>query len=285
MKDSQLHTRVKHVTNASIKEERGVSPNLVIKKEPVSDLPVDVIPNTTVTMFRTVTENGQEIIELLDSDNDSDSEMVSEDKGMSSDTMVGDFDFKMDSDDDNEEPHQEKSNNTDLGSSLSDSDCDPDLPDLDEASSNWLDDGISSTVKQGPIKITRQCTVNAVEYISDLPSYWPVPRNKRAYVVDLSDPKFNIYDKNGRLMTVDALIKNAVSAHFWIHSHCISSTGCLLLGAGLMDGLHWQWPQGFSPKNSLIGFWTRGRQRNPLSKKPSHMYRLFSLRVYQSCFG
>jgi hypothetical protein len=135
MKDSQLHTRVKHVTNASIKEERGVSPNLVIKKEPVSDLPVDVISNTTVTLFRTVTENGQEIIELLDSDNDSDSEMVSEDKGMSSDTMVGDFDFKMDSDDDNEEPHQEKSNNTDLGSSLSDSDCDPDLPDLDEASS------------------------------------------------------------------------------------------------------------------------------------------------------
>jgi hypothetical protein len=213
MKHLQLHTCVKHVTNASIKEERGLSPNLVIKKEPVSDL--DVIPTGSINtaLFRTVTENGQEIIELLDSDD----EMVladrdtseSEDKGISSDTMVGDFGLKMDSDasDDNdsesEEPHQDN-HDTD---SLSDSGRNSDLPDFDEAPSNWLDDSISSTVKQGPIKITRQCTVDAVEYISDLPSYWPVPRNKRAYVVDLSDPKFNVYDKNGRLMTVDALIK------------------------------------------------------------------------------
>jgi len=64
--------------------------------------------------------------------------------------------------------------------------------------------------------------VDAVEYISDLPSYWPVPRNtKRAYVVDLSDPKYNVYDKNGRLMTVDALIKNAVSrGAYFLYSPC-----------------------------------------------------------------
>ena len=98
---------------------------------------------------------------------------------------------------------------------LSDSgrDCDN-----SEAPSDWLDDNISSTVKQGPIKITRQCTADATEYISELPSYWPVPPNPRAYVVDLSDPKFDVYDKNGRLMTVDALIKNAVSSHL-LHSH------------------------------------------------------------------
>ena len=99
---------------------------------------------------------------------------TSEDKGMSSDTMVGDFDAEMDSDD---EPHlfhnQEKSDRlTDTDSSASDSD---DNSDCDKASSNWLDDTISSTVKQGLIKITRQCKVNAVEYISDLPSYWSVP--------------------------------------------------------------------------------------------------------------
>jgi hypothetical protein len=140
---------------------------------------------------------------------------ASEDKGMSSDTMVGDFDIEMDSDDD-EDPHlfhdQEKSN-----SSASDSDDDSDFD--QPISSNWLDDFISSTVKQGPIKITRQCKVDAVEYLSDLPSYWPVPRNKRAYVVDLSDPKFNVYDKNGKLMTVDALIKNAVRTNFFIPHH------------------------------------------------------------------
>ena len=102
-------------------------------------------------------------------------------------------------------------------SSASDSN---DNPDLDHPiSSNWLEDSISSTVKQGPIKITRQCTVDTMEYLSDLPSYWPVPWNKRAYVVDLSDPKFNVYDKNRRLMTVDALIKNAVRTNFWIPCH------------------------------------------------------------------
>ena len=99
---------------------------------------------------------------------------ASEDKGMSSDTMVGDFDAEMDSDDELHLFHnQEKSDRlTDIDSIASDSNDDPDC---DEASSNWLDDTISSTVKQGPIKITRQCKVDAVEYISDLPSYWPVP--------------------------------------------------------------------------------------------------------------
>ena len=143
---------------------------------------------------------------------DSDDEMgLAEDKGMSSDTMVGDFDLKMDSDDDSDDSDdREKSVYT---SSDSRRDCDD-----SEAPSNWLNDNISSTVKEGPIKIMRQCTVDAVEYISELPSYWPVPRNPRAYVLDLSDPKFDIYDKSGRLMTVDALIKNAVSSPF-LHSH------------------------------------------------------------------
>ena len=156
-----------------------------------------MIPSTMAneavkSLFRTVTENGQEIIELLDSNSETDS---SEDKEISSDTLVqvGDFDIEMDSDDNDKGPHlfhdhQEKS---DLGSS-SDSDS---VSDCDEpASSNWLDNNILLTVKQGPIKIMRQCTVDAMEYISELPSYWPMPKNKRAYIVDLSNPKFNVYD-------------------------------------------------------------------------------------------
>ena len=216
------YARDKHVTDASkaIKKERADSPNLVIKQEPVSDVIVK-------SLFRTVTENGHETIELLDSDDEMELTEVDtfEDKGMSSDgvTMVGDFDIEMDSDGDNEEPHlfhgsdREKS---DTASSDSETDCD----NL-EASTNWLDENITSTVKQGPIKITRQCTVDAVEYISDLPSYWPVPRNKRAYVVDLSDTKFEVYDKNNRLLTVDALIKNAVS----ISISCILTMSSIIL--------------------------------------------------------
>jgi hypothetical protein len=205
--------RVKHVPNASVAiKERALSPDLVIKQEPGI---VTTNATNSESLFRNLTENISEVIELLDSDHEMEPVDASEDKGMSSDTMVGDFDIEMDSDDD-EDPHlfhdQEKSN-----SSASDSDDDSDFD--QPISSNWLDDSISSTVKQGPIKITRQCKVDAVEYLSDLPSYWPVPRNKRAYVVDLSDPKFNVYDKNGKLMTVDALIKNAVRTNFFIPHH------------------------------------------------------------------
>ena len=57
----QEDARVKHVTNTSIKEERAVSPDLVLKQEPVSDL--DMMVNMAAkSLFRTVTENGQEII-------------------------------------------------------------------------------------------------------------------------------------------------------------------------------------------------------------------------------
>jgi hypothetical protein len=141
MKHLQESARVKYVTtstNASIKEERAVSPNLVIKQEPVSG-DSDVIPiNTAVKslpVFRTVTENGQEIIELLDSDNEMEladtGTSDSEDKGMSSDTMVGpgprDFDIELEMDSD-DEPHagdQAKSNKTDSDLGL-DSDNDSD---------------------------------------------------------------------------------------------------------------------------------------------------------------
>jgi hypothetical protein len=179
----------------------------------VSDV-IPIINTAEKSLFRTVTENGQEIIELLDSDNEIEADRdlqvsAGEDNGMSSDTLVqagdSDSDIEMDSDDNEDlEPHlfhndREKS---DLGSSESSSDSDSDFDYNRPASSIWLDDNISSTVQQGPIKITRQCTVDTIEYMSDLPSYWPVPQNKRAYVVDLSDPKFNVYDKKGKLMTV-----------------------------------------------------------------------------------
>ena len=112
----------------------------------------NVIVNTFVkSLFQTVTENGHEIIELLDSDDEMElaEADTSEDKGMSSDgvTMVGDFDVEMDSDSDDEEPHffhgsdQETSDTASLDSEI---DCD----DL-EASANWLNENITSTVMQG----------------------------------------------------------------------------------------------------------------------------------------
>lgn len=166
---------IKHIPNMSVAiKEHALPPDLVIKQEPVSDGIVATNTINSESLFQNLTENVPEVIELLDSDHKMELVDVSEDKGMSSDTMVGDLDIEMDSDDD-EDLHlfhdQEKSN-----SSASDSDDDSDFD--QPISSNWLDDSILLTVKQGPIKITRQCKVDAVEYLSDLPSYWPIPQNK-----------------------------------------------------------------------------------------------------------
>ena len=77
-------------------------------------------------------------------------------------------------------------------------------------STTWLDKDISSMVKCGPFQVTQQCTVDYIEYLSALPTYWPVPQDKWAYLIDLSDPKYNIKNKNGKLLSVDVLIKNSV---------------------------------------------------------------------------
>ncbi len=75
----------------------------------------------------------------------------------------------------------------------------------------WLDSDIKSDVCAEPTKITRELSVLRVEYLSALPSYWPVPREATAFVVDLHDPRYDLYDKNGQRLSPDALIKNKVS--------------------------------------------------------------------------
>ena len=54
----------------------------------------------------------------------------------------------------------------------------------------WLDEGLISKVSNKPCKVTRQKSVERVEYLKDIPSYWPIQEDFVAYVLDLSDPKF-----------------------------------------------------------------------------------------------
>ncbi|KAF7371564.1 hypothetical protein MVEN_00011700 [Mycena venus] len=49
-------------------------------------------------------------------------------------------------------------------------------------------------------------SVEQIEYLSELPTLWPVPRVRTAFVLDLSDPKFNILDENGSFIPVDVLV-------------------------------------------------------------------------------
>ncbi|KAJ7271831.1 hypothetical protein C8J57DRAFT_1507735 [Mycena rebaudengoi] len=77
----------------------------------------------------------------------------------------------------------------------------PDLIGIETISATvWHDTDIISMAIHGPAKINRQTKVERVEYLTGLPSYWPVPRIPTAYVVDLRDPKFDYYDGDGEVL-------------------------------------------------------------------------------------
>jgi hypothetical protein len=216
MQDASItHKRVKKersssITHKHVKEERSLSPEVAIKK---------ASSTAAASMFRSVIEDGQEVLELVSSDDEQDIEFpvrININDGISSDTLVGDQDFAFD-----DEVEIGKLTffhslqivqlfYTDQDMDDFHSDDDPTASEQVTLPSVWLDKEVSSTVKYGYVQVTRECAVDCIEYVSGLPSYWPVPRDSRAYIVDLSDPKYDLKDKDGNRMTVDALIKDSV---------------------------------------------------------------------------
>ncbi|KAJ7219626.1 hypothetical protein C8J57DRAFT_1537166 [Mycena rebaudengoi] len=67
---------------------------------------------------------------------------------------------------------------------------------------------ISSSILLGSFIITRDVTVQRLEFLTEIPSIFAIHRNRNAFVLDLQDNKFEITDKNKNWYTVDALIKN-----------------------------------------------------------------------------
>ncbi|KAJ7440577.1 hypothetical protein FB451DRAFT_1299915 [Mycena latifolia] len=97
---------------------------------------------------------------------------------------------------------------TDLDSYSSSDESDA-PPALQKSDTVWLDEGISSRVRVGEFRVTKNLTVDRVEYVSGgLPSIYPISEARTAIVIDVDDPKFAITDDNGKLYSVDALIKN-----------------------------------------------------------------------------
>ncbi|KAJ7448021.1 hypothetical protein FB451DRAFT_1289595 [Mycena latifolia] len=97
---------------------------------------------------------------------------------------------------------------TDLDSYSSSDESDA-PPALQKSDTVWLDEGISSRVRVGEFRVTKNLTVDHVEYVSGgLPSIYPISEARAAIVIDVDDPKFAITDDNGKLYSVDALIKN-----------------------------------------------------------------------------
>jgi len=174
---------VHHVRPTPIKDEpEPVSPSFSTKVELDNTMvEIDGAPPSTKT--RTLQEKGKEVLEILSSDDEID-------MGDSSDWQTefsqgeGDIDdIDMESDDEFVEP---KTSETD-----------------------WQDPKVTSKLIAGWTRVTRQMKVEHVEYLTEIPSLWPVPRQAVAYVVDLCDTKFDVF-VNGKTPTADGLIRDKV---------------------------------------------------------------------------
>ena len=166
----------------------------------------DVSQNAPVGT-KQIHEDGKEVFLILDSDSEGEAlpSLKEGEDGMSSDTAVNSVFGGIDSDsEDDDGPVVTVGNYNE-----SDSDIDP-ISDL-EPQTVWLDEGLISKVSNKPCKVTRQRSVERVEYLKDIPSYWPIPEDLVAYVLDLSDPKFEVKNKDGELLPVDALICDKAS--------------------------------------------------------------------------
>ncbi|KAJ7458041.1 hypothetical protein B0H11DRAFT_2062428, partial [Mycena galericulata] len=77
-----------------------------------------------------------------------------------------------------------------------------------KSGTRWQDEQISSEMLVGPIRVTKEVTVQRLERLTDLPSIYPIPAISTGFLLDLHDRKFDIEDAEGKLYTIDALIKN-----------------------------------------------------------------------------
>ncbi|KAJ7782537.1 hypothetical protein DFH07DRAFT_1010922 [Mycena maculata] len=173
------------------------SPAPVKIEDDASTTCLSTAPTSTSVKTRALKEGDREVLEIL-SDSDSDSDefpaAIGTDFADSSSLPASSDPGPIETDSDD---GHTSSDEFDVGSGLQKSDT------------IWQDAQISSQVRIGPIRITKEVTVQRLEYLSEIPSIYPIPKIPTGFVLDLNDPKFEIKDKkSGILHTVDALIKN-----------------------------------------------------------------------------
>jgi hypothetical protein len=80
---------------------------------------------------------------------------------------------------------------------------------------DWNDPSMEShVVYEGkPTDVTSHLKVERVELLASVPSLWPVPRVPTAYIVDLRHGNAD-FQENGKVITIDGLIKNKVCSNF-----------------------------------------------------------------------
>ncbi|KAJ6587438.1 hypothetical protein DFH09DRAFT_1427476 [Mycena vulgaris] len=142
---------------------------------------------------RTLKEGNKEVLEIL---SDSDSEVEDCRGGQ----LTNSDDFLPRSDAGSEATY--------VGTDLDDNELSADESEseggLQDSDTLWLDDGLSSRVRVGEMRVTGNVTVQRVEYVPGLPSAFPIPEIATAFVVDLHDAQYNLTDKHGKLITNDS---------------------------------------------------------------------------------
>ncbi|KAJ7846791.1 hypothetical protein B0H13DRAFT_2675471 [Mycena leptocephala] len=69
----------------------------------------------------------------------------------------------------------------------------------------WQDE-ITSFVRTGQFSVAQKLKVQRIKYLPELPSVWPIPRVPTAFVIDLTDERYDITDNDGDLLPVDCMV-------------------------------------------------------------------------------
>lgn len=83
-----------------------------------------------------------------------------------------------------------------------------------ESGTIWTDSNSVSFVVEGAFQVTKEVRVERVEYLTDIPCVWPIPRIQTAFILDLrDDAKYLVRKESGNNVTPvtpDFLLKNKV---------------------------------------------------------------------------
>ncbi|KAG6886951.1 hypothetical protein C0992_001483 [Termitomyces sp. T32_za158] len=197
-----------------------VEPNVTaIKIEPCNPGKMHLVGSTDKLKTRQFREHGHDIIEIL---SDSEADMEEEDGfGDGKLNMVkGDAGSGWESEPCSLPPPSDGegfNSEVALDSQGDDSDDDSILKEFDPmdfifpSDTQWHDPKVTSTVIKQKTHVTSSLTVKHIEYLTVIPSLWPIPKIPTAFIVDLCDPNYKIFHSDGILYSPDALIKNKAS--------------------------------------------------------------------------
>jgi hypothetical protein len=118
---------------------------------------------------------------------------------------------------------------------------------IQESQTAWTDSGITSFVIEDDFQVTAELWVKRVEYLSEIPYIFPIPKVPTAFIVDLQDEKFLIPKSESDPMPrrPDALIKSKVRSSFKLLLKILAPNDHMKFSEpGQLEG--WEWKLRFN---------------------------------------